>query len=374
MIQHRVFIANSTDTIISISDPTVQAILRNGDRVAYMYNDNIYYAVSEDQEDWYIADGNSSSREFVPEIDFESISIESDAGNMSSCFRIRSYQAGSSVCGWIRYQILDYNLLHKNIGTSNIYNNGQLYTFVFGINDSDTDIRQFEHVLAAIFLYRLKSINHNIDEIKPDIDTNAPIRKYNENNLFQYGVHLDQMHLVYAPGGLNASMEINPATFVDGPAFGSLEAGTYGFPIAKIVHSSSHICDIHRVKISAMKEGAYCTVDVIVTPDNFKVCSQTYNGCDDTDVYITRFKSGDVTTIVANVKLSGVPENDKWICNACIMGNDGSRFSDASSKTIHGVVGTSFDCFDNEMDMYTYSFGANVNKQERYKVDRIFKI
>ena len=53
MKQVRVFVANSSDVNIDIKDANVQSILKTGNRVAFFYEDRIFYATHANQTEWY---------------------------------------------------------------------------------------------------------------------------------------------------------------------------------------------------------------------------------------------------------------------------------------------------------------------------------
>ena len=62
MKQVRVFVANSSDVNIDIRDANVQSILKTGNRVAFFYEDRIFYATHANQTEWYSFTSDSGER------------------------------------------------------------------------------------------------------------------------------------------------------------------------------------------------------------------------------------------------------------------------------------------------------------------------
>lgn len=365
MIQHRVFVPNITGADIDITDPSVQSILKTGERVAFVKNDIIYYAMSPSQESWYALCGdNESDPASTSNINvLNAKQLTDESGNHHDVFNITKEQM-SDVKGnrWWVVTISDTGLQHKDVRTSHASpKNNAIKDVISSTSCANAEAYDFENILAMIFKAEILSVNHKQGNMtKSDVTTNL-VRKYSENNLVNYGIHVDQMVVLNGDGTETS--------------FANIPAGQYKFSIAKIVHPSvsSGIADIQKIVVGAYKSGACCLIRAIVSKNSLTILNSSYTGCDERDVNISIETRGGVSTVYMNVTINGENNNnsDRWICNASVTGYEHTRFPSLLADRFHAVVGTSYDCFGSASTIDEYTASMSSSYQERYHAGKM---
>ena len=365
MIQHRVFIPNIADTDIDITDLSVQSILKTGERVAFVKDDIIYYAMSPSQESWYALCGdNESDPTSTSNINvLNAKQLTDESGNSHDVFNITKEQM-SDVKGnrWWVVTISDTGLQHKDVRTSHASpKNNAVKDVISSSSCTNVEAYDFENILAMIFKAEILSVNHKQGNMtKSDVTANL-VRKYSENNLVNYGIHVDQMVVLNGDGTETS--------------FANIPAGQYKFSIAKIVHPSvsSGIADIQKIVVGAYKSGACCLVRAIVSKNSLTILNSSYTGCDERDINISMETSGGVSTVYMNVTISGENNNnsDRWICNASVTGYEHTRFPSLLADRFHAIVGTSYDCFGSASTIDGYTASMSSSYQERYHAGKM---
>lgn len=365
MIQHRVFVPNITGADIDITDPSVQSILKTGERVAFVKNDIIYYAMSPSQESWYALCGdNESDPASTSNINvLNAKQLTDESGNYHDVFNITKEQM-SDVKGnrWWVVTISDTGLQHKDVRTSHASpKNNAIKDVISSTSCANAEAYDFENILAMIFKAEILSVNHKQGNMtKSDVTTNL-VRKYSENNLVNYGIHVDQMVVLNGDGTETS--------------FANIPAGQYKFSIAKIVHPSvsSGIADIQKIVVGAYKSGACCLIRAIVSKNSLTILNSSYTGCDERDVNISIETRGGVSTVYMNVTINGENNNnsDRWICNASVTGYEHTRFPSLLADRFHAVVGTSYDCFGSASTIDEYTASMSSSYQERYHAGKM---
>lgn len=369
MKQVRVFIANSSDVNIDINDANVQSILKTGNRVAFFYEDQIFYATHANQTKWYsfIPEGGG----LVPAVPkYQDIknanTITSNKGDQVKPFTIRRvYVSNAAGDRWIEFVIADNAFKHEKLTEGShmgidltfgyVHNADAGETVSDMFTDANADKEDFQNVLAMIFRQPLTSVNHNVDGISKTLTSNDLVRRYEENNLVNYAIHTDQMVLV------------EDGTTV---AFENIPEGQYKFPIAKIMHATaSNIAAVQQIVACAFKSNSssvYYIAKAFVTPAGMNIISEVREGCEDRDVNISVETKNGISTIYMNITFDSTYTENVWTCNANVKGLEHTRFPKLLANKFHGVVGTSYDCFNNPVILDEYT-AANADKyQERY--------
>ena len=365
MIQHRVFVPNITGTDIDITDLSVQSILKTGERVAFVKDDIIYYAMSPSQESWYALCGdNESDPASTSNINvLNARQLTDESGNSHDVFNITKEQM-SDVKGnrWWVVTISDTGLQHKDVRTSHASpKNNAVKDVISSASCTNDEAYDFENILAMIFKAEILSVNHKRGNMAKSNVTANLVRKYSENNLVNYGIHVDQMAVLNGDGTETS--------------FANIPAGQYKFSIAKIVHPSvsSGIADIQKIVVGAYKSGACCLIRAIVSGNNLTILNSSYTGCDERDININMETSSGVSTVYMNVTISGENNNnsDRWICNASVTGYEHTRFPSLLADRFHAIVGTSYDCFGSATTIDGYTTSMSSSYQERYSVGKM---
>ena len=367
MKQVRVFVANSSDVNIDIKDANVQSILKTGNRVAFFYEDRIFYATHANQTEWYsFISEERGTRQAAPTEQnvLNANLITSNKGDQVEPFTI-SKAVKSSVDGdrWIEFVIADNAFKHEKLTEDSHVDTNLVYAYVHNADagetlsdmyiDTNADKEDFQNVLAMIFRQSLTSVNHNTDGISKTLTSNDLVRRYEENNLVNYAIHTDRMVLVEGE-----------TTVV----FENIPAGQYKFPIAKIVHTTaSNIAAVQQIVASAFKSSSvYYIAKAFVTPAGMNIINEVREGCTDRDVSISVETGNGISTIYMNITFGSTYTENIWTCNANVKGLEHARFPRLLANKFHGVVGTSYDCFNNPVILNEYT-AANADKyQERY--------
>lgn len=367
MKQVRVFVANSSDVNIDIRDANVQSILKTGNRVAFFYEDRIFYATHANQTEWYsfISEGSGTGQATPTDQNVLNANlITSNKGDQVEPFTI-SKAVKSSADGdqWIEFVIADNAFKHEKLTEDSHVDTNLAYAYVHNADagetlsdmyiDTNADKEDFQNVLAMIFRQPLTSVNHNTDGINKTLTSNDLVRRYEENNLVNYAIHTDRMVLVEGKTTV---------------AFENIPAGQYKFPIAKIVHATaSNIAAVQQIVTSAFKSNSvYYIAKAFVTPAGMNIINEVRRGCEDRDVSISVETGNGISTIYMNITFSSTYTENVWTCNANVKGLEHTRFPRLLANKFHGVVGTSYDCFNNPVILNEYT-AANADKyQERY--------
>ena len=367
MKQVRVFVANSSDVNIDIKDANVQSILKTGNRVAFFYEDRIFYATHADQTEWYSFISEESGTGQAASTDQNVLNanlITSNKGDQVEPFTI-SKVVKSSADGdqWIEFVIADNAFKHEKLTEDSHVDTNLAYAYVHNADagetvsdmyiDTNADKEDFQNVLAMIFRQSLTSVNHNTDGISKTLTSNDLVRRYEENNLVNYAIHTDRMVLVEGETTV---------------AFENIPAGQYKFPIAKIVHATaSNIAAVQQIVASAFKSNSvYYIAKAFVTPAGMNIINEVREGCEDRDVSISVETGNGISTIYMNITFGSTYTENVWMCNANVKGLEHTRFPRLLADKFHGVVGTSYDCFNNPVILNEYT-AANADKyQERY--------
>lgn len=367
MKQVRVFVANSSDVNIDIRDANVQSILKTGNRVAFFYEDRIFYATHANQTEWYsfISEGSGTGQAAPTDQNVLNANlITSNKGDQVEPFTI-SKAVKSSADGdqWIEFVIADNAFKHEKLTEDSHVDTNLAYAYVHNADagetlsdmyiDTNADKEDFQNVLAMIFRQPLTSVNHNTDGINKTLTSNDLVRRYEENNLVNYAIHTDRMVLVEGKTTV---------------AFENIPAGQYKFPIAKIVHATaSNIAAVQQIVTSAFKSNSvYYIAKAFVTPAGMNIINEVRRGCEDRDVSISVETGNGISTIYMNITFSSTYTENVWTCNANVKGLEHTRFPRLLANKFHGVVGTSYDCFNNPVILNEYT-AANADKyQERY--------
>ena len=367
MKQVRVFVANSSDVNIDIKDANVQSILKTGNRVAFFYEDRIFYATHANQTEWYsFISEESGTRQAAPTDQnvLNANLITSNKGDQVEPFTI-SKAVKSSADGdrWIEFVIADNAFKHEKLTEDSHVDTNLAYAYVHNADtgetvsdmyiDTNADKEDFQNVLAMIFRQSLTSVNHNTDGISKTLTSNDLVRRYEENNLVNYAIHTDRMVLVEGETTV---------------AFENIPAGQYKFPIAKIVHATaSNIAAVQQIVASAFKSNSvYYIAKAFVTPAGMNIINEVREGCVDRDVSISVETGNGISTIYMNITFGSTYTENVWTCNANVRGLEHTRFPRLLANKFHGAVGTSYDCFNNPVILNEYT-AANADKyQERY--------
>ena len=367
MKQVRVFVANSSDVNIDIRDANVQSILKTGNRVAFFYEDRIFYATHANQTEWYSFTSKERGTGYAAPTDQNVLNanlITSNKGDQVEPFTI-SKVAKSSTDGdrWIEFVIADNAFKHEKLTEDSHVDTNLAYAYVHNADagetvsdmytDTNADKEDFQNVLAMIFRQPLTSVNHNTDGISKTLTSNDLVRRYEENNLVNYAIHTDRMVLVEGKATV---------------AFENIPAGQYKFPIAKIVHATaSNIAAVQQIVASAFKSNSvYYIAKAFVTPAGMNIINEVREGCVDRDVSISVENGNGISTIYMNITFGSTYTENIWTCNANVKGLEHTRFPRLLANKFHGVVGTSYDCFNNPVILNEYT-AANADKyQERY--------
>lgn len=367
MKQVRVFVANSSDVNIDIKDANVQSILKTGNRVAFFYEDRIFYATHANQTEWYsfISEERGTGRAVPTDQKILNANlITSNKGDQVEPFTI-SKVVKSSTDGdqWIEFVIADNAFKHEKLTEDSHVDTNLAYAYVHNTDagetvsdmyiDTNADKEDFQNVLAMIFRQPLTSVNHNTDGINKTLTSNDLVRRYEENNLVNYAIHTDRMVLVEGETTV---------------AFENIPAGQYKFPIAKIVHATaSNIAAVQQIVASAFKSNSvYYIAKAFVTPAGMNIINEVREGCEDRDVSISVETGNGISTIYMNITFGSTYTENVWTCNANVKGLEHTRFPRLLANKFHGVVGTSYDCFNNSVILNEYT-AANADKyQERY--------
>lgn len=375
MKQVRVFVANSSDVNIDIKDANVQSILKTGNRVAFFYEDRIFYATHANQTEWYSFISEESGTGYAAPTDQKILNanlITSNKGDQVEPFTI-SKAVKSSADGdqWIEFVIADNAFKHEKLTEDSHVDTNLAYAYVHNADagetlsdmyiDTNADKEDFQNVLAMIFRQSLTSVNHNTDGISKTLTSNDLVRRYEENNLVNYAIHTDRM--VLAEGETTV-------------AFENIPAGQYKFPIAKIVHATaSNIAAVQQIVASAFKSNnVYYIAKAFVTPAGMNIINEVRGGCEDRDVSISVETGNGISTIYMNITFSSTYTENVWTCNANVKGLEHTRFPRLLANKFHGVVGTSYDCFNNPMILNEYT-AANADKyQERYGSKMMYSV
>lgn len=367
MKQVRVFVANSSDVNIDIRDANVQSILKTGNRVAFFYEDRIFYATHANQTEWYSFTSKERGTGYAAPTDQNVLNanlITSNKGDQVEPFTI-SKVAKSSTDGdrWIEFVIADNAFKHEKLTEDSHVDTNLAYAYVHNADagetvsdmytDTNADKEDFQNVLAMIFRQPLTSVNHNTDGISKTLTSNDLVRRYEENNLVNYAIHTDRMVLVEGKTTV---------------AFENIPAGQYKFPIAKIVHATaSNITAVQQIVASAFKSNSiYYIAKAFVTPAGMNIINEVREGCVDRDVSISVETGDGISTIYMNITFGSTYTENVWTCNANVKGLERTRFPRLLANKFHGAVGTSYDCFNNPVILNEYT-AANADKyQERY--------
>ena len=367
MKQVRVFVANSSDVNIDIRDANVQSILKTGNRVAFFYEDRIFYATHANQTEWYSFTSKERSNGYTVPTDQNVLNanlITSNKGDQVEPFTI-SKVVKSSADGdrWIEFVIADNAFKHEKLTEDSHVDTNLAYAYVHNADagetvsdmyiDTNADKEDFQNVLAMIFRQPLTSVNHNTDGISKTLTSNDLVRRYEENNLVNYAIHTDRMVLVEGKTTV---------------AFENIPAGQYKFPIAKIVHATaSNIAAVQQIVASAFKSNSvYYIAKAFVTPAGMNIINEVREGCVDRDVSISVENGNGISTIYMNITFGSTYTENVWTCNANVKGLEHTRFPRLLANKFHGAVGTSYDCFNNPVILNEYT-AANADKyQERY--------
>ena len=375
MKQVRVFVANSSDVNIDIRDANVQSILKTGNRVAFFYEDRIFYATHANQTEWYSFTSEERGTGHAVPTDQNVLNanlITSNKGDQVEPFTI-SKVAKSSTDGdrWIEFVIADNAFKHEKLTEDSHVDTNLAYAYVHNADagetvsdmytDTNADKEDFQNVLAMIFRQPLTSVNHNTDGISKTLTSNDLVRRYEENNLVNYAIHTDRM--VLAEGETTV-------------AFENIPAGQYKFPIAKIVHATaSNIAAVQQIVVSAFKSSSvYYIAKAFVTPAGMNIINEVREGCVDRDVSISVETGNGISTIYMNITFSSTYTENVWTCNANVKGLEHTRFPRLLANKFHGAVGTSYDCFNNPVILNEYT-AANADKyQERYDSKLMYSV
>ena len=367
MKQVRVFVANSSDVNIDIKDANVQSILKTGNRVAFFYEDRIFYATHANQTEWYsfISEERATGQAAPTDQNVLNVNlITSNKGDQVEPFTI-SKVVKSSTDGdqWIEFVIADNAFKHEKLTEDSHVDTNLAYAYVHNVDagetlsdmyiDTNADKEDFQNVLAMIFRQSLTSVNHNTDGISKTLTSNDLVRRYEENNLVNYAIHTDRMVLVEGETTV---------------AFENIPAGQYKFPIAKIVHATaSNIAAVQQIVASAFKSSSvYYIAKAFVTPAGMNIINEVREGCVDRDVSISVETGNGISTIYMNITFGSTYTENIWTCNANVKGLEHTRFPRLLANKFHGAVGTSYDCFNNLVILNEYT-AANADKyQERY--------
>ena len=367
MKQVRVFVANSSDVNIDIKDANVQSILKTGNRVAFFYEDRIFYATHANQTEWYSFTSEEKGTGHAVPTDQKILNanlITSNKGDQVEPFTI-SKAVKSSTDGdqWIEFVIADNAFKHEKLTEDSHVDTNLAYAYVHNADagetvsdmytDTNADKEDFQNVLAMIFRQPLTSVNHNTDGISKTLTSNDLVRRYEENNLVNYAIHTDRMVLVEGKTTV---------------AFENIPAGQYKFPIAKIVHATaSNIAAVQQIVASAFKSSSvYYIARAFVTPAGMNIINEVREGCVDRDISISVETGNGISTIYMNITFGSTYTENVWTCNANVRGLEHTRFPRLLANKFHGVVGTSYDCFNNPVILNEYT-AANADKyQERY--------
>lgn len=367
MKQVRVFVANSSDVNIDIKDDNVQSILKTGNRVAFFYEDRIFYATHANQAEWYsfISEERVTGQAAPTDQNVLNANlITSNKGDQVEPFTI-SKAVKSSADGdrWIEFVIADNAFKHEKLTEDSHVDTNLAYAYVHNADagetlsdmyiDTNADKEDFQNVLAMIFRQSLTSVNHNTDGISKTLTSNDLVRRYEENNLVNYAIHTDRMVLVEGETTV---------------AFENIPAGQYKFPIAKIVHATaSNIAAVQQIVASAFKSSSvYYIAKAFVTPAGMNIIDEVREGCVDRDVSISIETGNGISTIYMNITFGSTYTENVWTCNANVKGLEHTRFPRLLANKFHGAVGTSYDCFNNPVILNEYT-AANADKyQERY--------
>lgn len=375
MKQVRVFVANSSDVNIDIRDANVQSILKTGNRVAFFYEDRIFYATHANQTEWYsFTSGERGTGRAAP-TDQKILNanlITSNKGDQVEPFTI-SKAVKSSTDGdrWIEFVIADNAFKHEKLTEDSHVDTNLAYAYVHNADagetvsdmytDTNADKEDFQNVLAMIFRQPLTSVNHNTDGISKTLTSNDLVRRYEENNLVNYAIHTDRMVLVEGKTTV---------------AFENIPAGQYKFPIAKIVHATaSNIAAVQQIVASAFKSNrVYYIARAFVTPAGMNIINEVREGCVDRDVSISVETGNGISTIYMNITFGSTYTENVWTCNANVRGLEHTRFPRLLANKFHGAVGTSYDCFNNPVILNEYT-AANADKyQERYDSKLMYSV
>lgn len=367
MKQVRVFVANSSDVNIDIRDASVQSILKTGNRVAFFYEDRIFYATHANQTEWYSFISEESGTGQAAPTDQNVLNanlITSNKGDQVEPFTIsKAVKSSASGNQWIEFVIADNAFKHEKLTEDSHVDTNLAYAYVHNADagetlsdmytDTNADKEDFQNVLAMIFRQPLTSVNHNTGGISKTLTSNDLVRRYEENNLVNYAIHTDRMVLVEGETTV---------------AFENIPAGQYKFPIAKIVHATaSNIAAVQQIVASAFKSNSvYYIAKAFVTPAGMNIINEVREGCVDRDVSISVETRNGISTIYMNITFGSTYTENVWTCNANVKGLEHTRFPKLLANKFHGVVGTSYDCFNNPVILNEYT-AANADKyQERY--------
>ena len=375
MKQVRVFVANSSDVNIDIKDANVQSILKTGNRVAFFYEDRIFYATHANQTEWYSFTSEEKGTGHAVPTDQKILNanlITSNKGDQVEPFTI-SKAVKSSTDGdqWIEFVIADNAFKHEKLTEDSHVDTNLAYAYVHNADagetvsdmyiDTNADKEDFQNVLAMIFRQPLTSVNHNTDGISKTLTSNDLVRRYEENNLVNYAIHTDRMVLVEGKTTV---------------AFENIPAGQYKFPIAKIVHATaSNIAAVQQIVASAFKSSSvYYIARAFVTPAGMNIINEVREGCVDRDISISVETGNGISTIYMNITFGSTYTENVWTCNANVRGLEHTRFPRLLANKFHGVVGTSYDCFNNPVILNEYTV-ANADKyQERYDSKLMYSV
>lgn len=367
MKQVRVFVANSSDVNIDIKDANVQSILKTGNRVAFFYEDRIFYATHANQTEWYSFISEESGTGQAAPTDQNVLNanlITSNKGDQVEPFTIsKAVKSNAGGDQWIEFVIADNAFKHEKLTEDSHVDTNLAYAYVHNADagetvsdmytDTNADKEDFQNVLAMIFRQPLTSVNHNTDGISKTLTSSDLVRRYEENNLVNYAIHTDRMVLVEGETTV---------------AFENIPAGQYKFPIAKIVHATaSNIAAVQQIVTSAFKSNSvYYIAKAFVTPAGMNIINEVREGCVDRDVSISVETGNGISTIYMNITFGSTYTENVWTCNANVKGLEHTRFPKLLANKFHGVVGTSYDCFNNPVILNEYT-AANADKyQERY--------
>lgn len=367
MKQVRVFVANSSDVNIDIKDANVQSILKTGNRVAFFYEDRIFYATHANQTEWYsfISEGSGTGQAAPTDQNVLNANlITSNKGDQIEPFTIsKAVKSNAGGDQWIEFVIADNAFKHEKLTEDSHVDTNLAYAYVHNADagetvsdmytDANADKEDFQNVLAMIFRQSLTSVNHNASGISKTLTSNDLVRRYEENNLVNYAIHTDRMVLVEGETTV---------------AFENIPAGQYKFPIAKIVHATaSNIAAVQQIVASAFKSNSvYYIARAFVTPAGMNIINEVREGCEDRDVSISVENGKGISTIYMNITFGSTYTENVWTCNANVKGLEHTRFPRLLANKFHGVVGTSYDCFNNPVILNEYT-AANADKyQERY--------
>lgn len=366
MIQHRVFIANSSSQDISISDSTVQNILKTGDRVAYIKNGVIYYANNADQAQWFTVVSESTRTVDARDQNIfnandvyneKGLTVDA-AGNQYTYFHIDK-ELTTDINGneWYVFTISDMGLKHENLTTCHFPYDVKAYHYILADGDDISTISmekiKFENVLAMIFKSNIFSVNHNIEGLHKTLSPSNPVRYYSENNIICYGIHTTDLILS------NGSVP-----------FDEIPPGQYKFMIAKVIHATNNnINDIQQISISAYNNDKCYFTKILITPNSIQTLTDKYINCESRDISISVERSNNMSEIYLNLTFVEDISENNWICNASVLGSEHSRFAKVLRDKFHTIVGTSYDCFHSDTNIYSYTASNAGTYQERYKTD-----